>query len=104
MAFAVLNLQHRENKNIKKVPVGFSWTVFFFGPFPAIFRGDWKWFLIMLILQIVTFGLSALVMMFIYNKIHLNSIIEKGYASIDPVDVLSPVEGKLGIKIPSIEA
>jgi hypothetical protein len=102
MAFATLNLKHRQNENIKKVPVGISWTVFFFGCFPAIFRGDWKWFLIMLILQIITFSLSSFVMMFIYNKIYLNSIIENGYASVDSNDVLSPIEGKLGMKIPKI--
>ena len=58
MAFAILNLKHRQNENIKKAPVGFSWTVFFFGCFPAVFRGDWKWFLIMAILQMVTFRTS----------------------------------------------
>tara|TARA_Y100000768_G_C23945233_1_gene667233 strand:- start:14 stop:328 length:315 start_codon:yes stop_codon:yes gene_type:complete len=103
MAYAILNLKHRQNENIKKVPVGISWTVFFFGCFPAIFRGDWKWFLIMLILQIITFSLSSFVMMFIYNKIHLNSVIENGYAAVDSNDVLSPIEGRLGMKIPKIE-
>ena len=103
MAFAILNLKHRQNENIKKAPVGFSWTVFFFGCFPAVFRGDWKWFLIMAILQMVTFNLSTFDMMFIYNKIYLNSIIEQGYAAVDSADILNPIEGKLGIKIPVIE-
>ena len=65
MAFATINMKHRQNENMRKAPVGFAWTVFFFGAFPAAFRGDWKWFIIMLILQFVTFGASAIVFMFI---------------------------------------
>ena len=92
MAFAILNLKHRQNENIKKAPVGFSWTVFFFGCFPAVFRGDWKWFLIMAILQMVTFNLSTFVMMFIYNKIYLNSIIEQGYAAGEAIVAMATVK------------
>tara|TARA_X000001036_G_scaffold392370_1_gene391174 strand:+ start:861 stop:1175 length:315 start_codon:yes stop_codon:yes gene_type:complete len=103
MAFATLNMKHRQNQNMKKAPVGFSWTVFFFGFWPPAFRGDWKWFIIMLIATFITFGLSNFVFMFIYNKLHLNSLIDSGYAAADSKDVLAPIEMKLGIKIPSIE-
>ncbi len=33
----------------KESYVGFSWTTFFFGPFVPLFRGDFKWFFIMLV-------------------------------------------------------
>lgn len=53
-------LRNENTGQIKQAKLGFSWTVFFFGFFPAIFRGDWKWFLIILIASAFTFGFSAL--------------------------------------------
>ena len=100
MAFAKVNLKHPEFEVIKEAPVGFSWTVFFFGFFPPIFRGDWKWGLIILVAAVITLGLSSLIFMFIYNKLYLKSLLEQGYTSIDSDDVLSPIESKLQMKIP----
>jgi len=54
MASSQLNLKHPQFQVINQVPVGFSWTVFFFGFFPPIFRGDWKWGLIIFVLAIFT--------------------------------------------------
>lgn len=54
-------LKNENTGQIKQAKIGFSWTVFFFGFFPAIFRGDWKWFLIILIASMFTFGFSNLV-------------------------------------------
>lgn len=79
---------------IKEVKVGFSWTTFFFGFIPALFRGDLKWALIMFILQVVfgtfTFGLGSavigLVFSFIYNKLHIKELIEKGYSPVSDED------------------
>jgi hypothetical protein len=71
----------------KDVKVGFSWTTFFFGFLPALFRGDLKWAVIMLIIEAVigsfTFGIGAwisgVVFSFVYNKIYIKELIEKGY-------------------------
>ena len=43
MEFVVLE----KNGLRKEVKVGFSWTVFFFGLFVPLFRGDLKWAAIM---------------------------------------------------------
>ncbi|ACB59756.1 MULTISPECIES: hypothetical protein [Exiguobacterium] len=83
-------LQHSSGL-IKEVKAGFSWTTFFFGFFPAFFRGDIKWGLIQLIVGIVTTLLTAgfggwivnIVFSFLYNKIYINDLIEKGYRPID---------------------
>lgn len=77
------NLVHPTTKQIKQVKVGFSWTTLFFGFFPALFRGDWKWALIMLGAALITFGLSPLVFMFIYNKLYINDLLAAGFVPAD---------------------
>lgn len=64
---------------VKKAPVGFSWTTFFFGGWPAIFRQDWLTGLLILIGCLLTWGLAAIVMSFIYNKMYIKSLIAKGF-------------------------
>ena len=68
MAYDTIYFQNSQTGQIREAPVGFSWTVLFFSWFPPMFRSDWKWTLIMLLCALVTWGLSGLVFMFIYNK------------------------------------
>lgn len=76
---------------MKEVKVGFSWTTFFFGFFPALFRGDLKWAVIMFItaaaVGALTFGFGAwipgIIFSFIYNKINIKELLEKGYRPAD---------------------
>ncbi|WP_078551865.1 hypothetical protein [Bacillus alkalicellulosilyticus] len=85
-----VNLSH-ESGVTKEVKIGFSWTTFFFGFFPALFRGDIKWALIMFIIALVigsfTFGIGAsvvaIVFSFVYNKIYIKELMEKGYRPAD---------------------
>ncbi|HET7628727.1 MAG TPA: DUF2628 domain-containing protein [Bacillales bacterium] len=75
----------------KQVKLGFSWTTFFFGFFPALFRGDLKWAAIMFItalaVGVFTFGFGAWIpgifFSFIYNKIFIKDLLEKGYRPAD---------------------
>jgi hypothetical protein len=78
-----VTLQHSQTGLQKTVKIGFSWTTLFFGLFPALFRGDIKWAVIMLILAIVTFGIAWLVFPFVYNKIYIKGLMEKGYVPAD---------------------
>lgn len=64
---------------VKECKAGFSWTTLFFGLFVPLLRGDFKWSIIMLLLAIITFGISWLVVPFIYNKKYIISLLEKGY-------------------------
>lgn len=64
---------------IKSAPVGFSWTVFFFGGWPALFRQDWMWGVILILANIFTYCFAGLVFSFFYNKMYIKSLIDKGY-------------------------
>lgn len=78
----VVNL--RSGSVFTKGFIGFSWTTLFFGILVPLFRGDWKWFLIMVIAMIVTCGLSNILFWFIYNRIYTkNLILEKGFVPAD---------------------
>ncbi|MGI1827801.1 DUF2628 domain-containing protein [Ligilactobacillus salivarius] len=86
-----VNLSNSSTNQVKQVKVGFSWTVFFFGLFPPLFRGDWKWFGILLIINLVigipTSGIGAgivnFVFAFIYNKLYINDLLASGYVASD---------------------
>ena len=67
----------------KKSFVGFSWTTFFFGFFVPLIRGGIKWFLIMLILSFLSFGLAQFILCFLYNKFYTVNLLEKGYSPAD---------------------
>tara|TARA_B100000787_G_C16148277_1_gene275323 strand:+ start:621 stop:935 length:315 start_codon:yes stop_codon:yes gene_type:complete len=100
MAFSTLNLKHPEYEVIKKAPVGFAWTVFFFGFFPPLLRSDWKHAILILVLGLFTFQISTLIFMFIYNKMYVKSLLDEGYSSVDSESILGPIEAKLEMKIP----
>ncbi|WP_077306474.1 hypothetical protein [Terribacillus halophilus] len=75
----------------KQVKVGFSWTTFFFGFLTPLFRGDLKWAIILILIEAVvgsfTFGIGSfvtgIVFSFVYNKIYIKELIEKGYQPAD---------------------
>lgn len=78
-----VNLTNAHTGATRQRKLGFSWTTLFFGFWPALFRGDWKWALIQFGLAIVTLGLSGLVFMFIYNKLHISDLLSNGYTPAD---------------------
>lgn len=104
MAYTKIIFKNPNTGAIKEAPVGFSWTVFFFGFFPPLFRGDWKWAVITFILALITMGLSSLVFMFIYNKLYIKDLIGAGFKaqSIASGD-MAYADAKIGIEIPRLE-
>ena len=105
MAYTSIIFKNSNTGGIKEAPVGFSWTTFFFGFFPALFRGDWKWAVIQFIIAMITMGLSNLVFMFIYNKMYIKDLIGSGYKaqSIASGD-MNYAAAKIGMEIPMLEA
>ena len=83
MASTKVVLKHSTSSLLKEAPLGFSWTTLFFFYFPALFRGDIKWGIIMFVVSCLTLGISALVFPFIYNKIYARGLLEKGYMPAD---------------------
>ena len=69
----------KKNLIKKEVTVGFSWTITFFGSFVPLFRGDLKWFFMMILLGTFTLGLSKFFFMFHYNKIYIKELLADGW-------------------------
>ena len=78
MAFATITFENKSGV-VKDAPVGFSWTTFFFGFFPALIRGDWLWAVIIFAATFVTFGLAGLVFAFIYNRLYIQNLLKNGF-------------------------
>ena len=83
MASAKVVLKHSTSSLLKEAPLGFSWTTLFFFFFPALVRGDIKWGIIQFVVSCLTVGISCLVFPFIYNKIYVRGLLEKGYLPAD---------------------
>lgn len=98
MAFSTLTVS--DGIHYKNVPLGFSWTTFFFGPIPAFVRGDWMVAIILLVMCILTFNVAGMIVAFFYNRVYLSSLFARGYKVVDcPVGVSTATVCKyLGVK------
>ncbi|MGY2290871.1 hypothetical protein ACW9H6_14125 [Pseudomonas sp. SDO528_S397] len=105
MAYTSIIFKNPNTGSMKEAPVGFSWTTFFFGFFPALFRGDLKYGLIQFVLAVITMGFSTLVFAFIYNKLYIKDLIGQGFKaqSIASGD-LNFASAKIGMQIPTLAA
>jgi hypothetical protein len=105
MAFTKLVFENPLTGQMREAPVGFAWTVLFFGFFPPMFRGDWKYCLIMFLCMFLTWGLAGLVFMFIYNKLYIKELIGQGFkVSSTPYPDIEHLNAKLGLRLPVLEA
>lgn len=88
------NLRHAQSGVLKPAPLGFSWTTLFFSGFPALFRGDLKWAVIMwivhcsmIVVSFFTFGLASLAAHIafaaIYNKRYIVELMAQGFEPAD---------------------
>src|SRR4051794_16889766 len=69
----------------KRIKLGFSWTLFFFGLWVPIFRGDFRNLLRIWLLGIVTLSIYYWVACWTYNSRYAKGLLEKGYLPADDV-------------------
>ena len=94
-------LKHPQTGVIKQGFYGFSWTTFFFGGFPALFRGDIVIGLAVIVITMITFGIAGIIWAFIYNKKYTLGLIEKGYILASSEGENALARQKLGIGNPA---
>lgn len=85
MAHGTVTLVNPVTEEIKTVPTGYSWTVLFWGCFPALFRQDWKNFGILAATLLISgmFGIAIIpliIFSFMYNdKMCLKDLLNTGW-------------------------
>ena len=87
-----LSFKNLHDGKLREAPIGFSWTTFFFGPFPALFRGHYLAALIIFLIVALTSGLASFVFPFFYNKWYVSYLINDGYkvsGAAGDIDVIS---------------
>ncbi len=105
MAYATIVFENPLTGSVKPAPVGFSWTVFFLGFFPPLLRGDFKWAVLIIVLNLVTFGLAPLYFIFAYNRLYIKDLIAAGYqAKSVEGGSITEIAQKLNLNIPQLGA
>lgn len=78
--YMTLILQHPETKDVRTVAIGYSWTTFFFGFFPALIRGMFLHAIVLLILTF--FWFPQIIYAFFINKLTAKKYLKKGYLAV----------------------
>lgn len=100
-----IRLVNRTAGLVKKAYYGYSWTTFFWGAFPALFRQDFMTFFVVLgvsiALAIFTLGIGNLigniVWGFVYNKYHATKLIQSGYEFDDQPEKIAAAKAAYGM-------
>jgi hypothetical protein len=90
-------LQHPATGVTKTGFYGFSWTTFFFGGIPALFRGDIIIGLVVVVLNFFTAWIAGIIWSFFYNKHYTIKLVEKGYVLVGSESEVSAAKSALGI-------
>lgn len=70
-----------------------------------LFRGGWKWFAIILILALITFGVSNFVFIFIINRLYIKDLVGDGFkAKSVKIGTLEQVSMSVGFLVPALDA
>ena len=81
-----VTLINKNTNEIRKSATGFSFTMLCWGPFPPLFRSDWKWGIIILIINLASNAIlpgsviiTGIIFGVTYNKTHLNDLMNLGF-------------------------
>jgi len=111
VAYDTAYLENPRTGQVRTAPIGFSWTMFFFGFFPTLFRGDWKWFAITFVggifMALISLGLlgwvPGIIGAFIWNKSYLEGLIRDGFLLKSTASGnLGRVDGFIGYNVPRV--
>ncbi len=83
----LIDMKHRESGLPAEGFYGFSWTTFFFGSFPALFRGDFLMFFrtlfVSVVLAVIPLGIGVILGHLIwagfYNQNYTRRLLARGY-------------------------
>ena len=100
-----VQLKHKQTGILKSGFYGFSWTSFFFGGFPALFRGDVAYGLGVIAAGVLCGAFSAgtlwflvgLVWAAIYNKNYTHRLLQSGFEFSDTPERTEDAKRALGI-------
>lgn len=89
-----VELKNYNTGEIKQVKVGYSWTVFFWGFLPSLFRKDWLGALVIFVLNLFvsylvgSYGLlvADAIIGALYNKNYISRLLHDGYVPISNHD------------------
>ena len=103
MSHTELILKNPRTDKLKAVPLGYSWTVMFFGFFVPLWRKDWKYSLIFFLIYALSIGSLTPVMAYYYNRLYALELLRRGYKLFNIQGRISPHElNKLRSKIPDL--
>lgn len=89
-----VQLKNQNAEEIKSAKVGYSWTVFFWGFIPSLFRKDWMGALVIFVLNLFvsyligTYGLlvADAIIGALYNKNYISRLLKNGYVPVSDQD------------------
>lgn len=103
MAYASIKFESPRHMAIYNAPVGFSWTVLFFGAVPPLLRGHYAAGYVIGAWQLVTLGLSNIIFAFIYNRLFILHIMGEGLKASGASHDLNHLSVRLKFRIPELE-
>lgn len=86
-----MQIKFVKNGITKSVPVGFSWSVFFFGGFPLLLRGQLAAGALLIIACVYTLGFAGMLAAFFANKWSADDLAAKGWIVAEK-DVLAAIK------------